>query len=200
MSEQELKLQVRDLRTGRTHQESFASEALAVAWLRARPQHSEVLGIAMAGIDAALDARLKAACRPLDAAERALRDRAQAAADAARQQRLADLRQRELAALEQHHRALAEADPERPLELRYRFDRGLSLVDSADPRPITAAAREAVAAWIAERHEWLQSRRQVIGEATLSVWPGPLPAGTTARVVSGSFIPVTAPEDDEDDC
>lgn len=200
MSKLELKLQVRDLRTGKTYKESFASEALAVAWLGARPQHSEVLGIAMAGIDAALDARLRAACRPLDGAERALRDRAQAAADAARQQHLAELRQRELLALEQHRKALAEADPDRPLELRYRFDRGLSLSDSADPREITAAARAAVAAWIAERHAWLRSRRQVIGEATLTVWPGPLPAGTTERVVSGSFIPVTAPADDEDDC
>jgi hypothetical protein len=195
-----VKLQVRDLRTGRTHQESFATEALAIAWLQARPRHSEVLGIAMAGIDAALDARLRAACRPLSAAERVLRDQVQAAADAARQQHLAELQQRELAALDQHRQALAEADPDRPLELRYRFDRGLSLSDSADPREISAAARAAVAAWIAERHEWLQSRRQVIGEATLTVWPGPLPAGTTERVVSGSFIPVTAPADDEDDC
>jgi len=176
MSEHEqIKLQVRDLLTGKTHQETFGSEALAIAWLQARPPHCEVLGIAMATIDAALNDRLKTACRPLDAAERAIRTQAATAADAARLQQLAEQRQREQAALAEHRRALAEADPDRPMELRYRFDRGLSLIDSADPRDITAQAREAVAAWVAERHEWLQSRRQVIGEATLTVWPGPLP-------------------------
>ncbi len=45
---------------------------------------------------------------------------------------------------------------------------------------------------MAERQEWVKSRGQIVGEATVTVWPAEMPEGTTERVQSGTFVPVTA--------
>ena len=56
----------------------------------------------------------------------------------------------------------------------------------------TEEAKAAVRAWVEERMEWVASRGQTIGEAKVTVYPGPVPA-KKERVVQGTFIPVTAP-------
>jgi hypothetical protein len=55
-------------------------------------------------------------------------------------------------------------------------------------------ARDAVLAWIAERNEWVAARGQTVGECTVKVWPGKMPAKEDERVKEGRFVPVTADE------
>jgi hypothetical protein len=81
------------------------------------------------------------------------------------------------------------------MDVHWRYDTGMKLQDPADPREITAEARDAVMAWIRERDEWVANRGQVVGDAKVTVWPGPIPASDNGeRVKRGSFIPVTAPK------
>ena len=174
-------LKLQDLATGDRSFEEFEDEAATLAWLRQRPHMVDVLGVVFEGLSPEQNNRLKAAKRPLDEAERA--------AEAARA-----LREKETEAARAAHReALKTADPNRPMEVRYLYNAPLSLTDSMDPRPISDEAREAVLAWVAERNEWVEGRGQIVGEAKVTVWPGPIPKKGADRVQGGSFIPVTAP-------
>jgi hypothetical protein len=96
-----------------------------------------------------------------------------------------------------HREKLKNADPNRPMELRYRYDSGIAPVDPEDTRPISDELREAVLAWVNERTEWVAERGQIVGEAKLMVWPGTLPKPGASRVQGGSFIPLTAPAKSE---
>jgi hypothetical protein len=79
------------------------------------------------------------------------------------------------------------------MELRYRFNRAdLENTDALDERALTEDAKRAVLAWVHERSEWVAGRGQIVGEAKVTVYPGPVPA-KAERVVSGSFVPVSAP-------
>jgi hypothetical protein len=186
-------LKLQDLTKGETSFKEFDDEEAALAFLRARPPMVDVLGVVFDGLSAEQNARLKAAKRPLDPEERAaeerLADAAEQAAEAARA-----LRERETEAARAAHReAMKTADPNRPMEVRYLYNAPLSLTDAMDPRSITDEAREAVLAWVAERNEWVEGRGQIVGEAKVTVWPGPIPKKGAERVQGGSFIPVTAP-------
>jgi hypothetical protein len=90
-----------------------------------------------------------------------------------------------------HQEELKTADPERLMEVRWRFDRDMVLTDPHDPRPIPDEARAAILAWIAERNEWVAGRGQTVGECTVKVWPGKLPAKDSERVKEGKFVPVS---------
>jgi hypothetical protein len=186
-------LKLKDLKSGETSFGEFEDEEATLAFLKERPRFTDVLGVAFGGLTTEENARLKAAMRPLDdeerAAEKALVEVEAKAADVARAAR----RKEEEAARAVHRESLKNADPNRPMGVRYRYDTGLDLVDADDPREITAEAREAVLAWVAERNEWVESRNQIVGEAKVIVWPGPLPRPGADRVQSGTFVPVTAP-------
>jgi len=52
-------------------------------------------------------------------------------------------------------------------------------------------------AWISGRNDWVAGRGQIVGEATVKVFPGKLPAGQDERVKEGRFFPCTAPHPDE---
>lgn len=186
-------LKLKDLKQGGTALREFEDEADTLAFLKARPRFTDVLGVASGGLTSEENARLKAAMLPLDdeerAAEQALAEVEAKAADVARAAR----RKEEEAARAAHRESLKHADPNRPMGVRYRYDTGLDLVDADDPREITPEAREAVLAWVAERNEWVESRNQVVGEAKVNVWPGPLPKPGVDRVQGGTFVPVTAP-------
>jgi hypothetical protein len=188
-----LTLKLRDLVKGAPSFREFESEDAAIAFLKDRPKLTEVLGVVFEGVTPEQNARLKAAMRPLDdeerAAEQRLADAAEQAAEAARAKQAKEA----AAALAAHREAMKKADPNRPLEVRYNYATGISKVDAEDPREITEEMNAAVMAWVAERNEWVESRNQVVGEAKLSVWPGPLPKPGADRVQAGSFIPVTAP-------
>jgi hypothetical protein len=192
MSKIMLKLQ--DLTTGNTSVREFDDEAATLAFLRERPRFTDVLGVVFEGLSKEQNARLRAAMRPLDdeeiAAETKIAEAAEKAAEAERAKRAKDAE----AAKAAHREALKTADPDRPMEVRYRFGAGLSLVDPEDPRPINQEVEKALLEWVAERNEWVHDRGQIVGEAKVVLRPGALKAGQS-RVVSGSFIPVTAPDE-----
>jgi hypothetical protein len=186
-------LKLQNLAKGETTFKEFDDEEGVLAYLRARPPMMDVLGVVFEGLTAEQNARLKAAKRPLDADEQAAEQRLVAAAERAAEAARA-LRDKETAAARAAHReALKNADPNRPMEVRYLYNAPLALVDVEDQRPITDEARAAVLAWVAERTEWVDSRGQIVGEAKVTVWPGPIPKAGADRVQGGSFIPVTAP-------
>jgi hypothetical protein len=187
-------LKLKDLTTGNTSFKELPDEESALGYLRERPSMTDVLGVVFDGLTSEQNARLKAAMRPLDEAEKAaearLTEAAERAADAAREKRAKE----EEVARAAHAAAMKNADPKRAMEVRYRYDGSITAVDPADTRPITDEMREAIMAWVAERNEWVESRNQVVGEAKMTVWPAALPKPGADRVQSGSFVPVTAPE------
>ncbi|NUQ74703.1 MAG: hypothetical protein HUU21_14205 [Polyangiaceae bacterium] len=186
-------LKLENLKSGDASFREFDNEEATLAFLRERPRFTDVLGVVFEGLTPEQNARLKGAMRPLDdeekAAEEALeKKRAQAAELVAVERRKAEEAQRSA-----HREALKNADPNRPMEIRYLHGKDLSLVDHDDPREIPDEARAAVMAWVAEREEWVADRGQIVAEAKVTVWPGKLPKPTSDRVQGGTFIPVTAP-------
>jgi len=186
-------LKLQDLQKGETSFREFDSEEETLAFLRERPRFTDVLGVVFEGLSPEQNARLKAANRPLDAEELAAEAKIKEAADKAAELTAVKRRLEEEAAIAAHRSALKNADPNRAMELRYRYDTGVAAIDPADQREITEEMRAAVAAWVAERNEWVESRGQVVGEAKLTVWPGTLPKPESDRVHGGSFIPIAAP-------
>ena len=186
-------LRLRDLQSGESAVHELPSVDEAIAWLVVRPSMTEVVGVVFEGLSREENDRMRAAVRPLDEAERARAAALEAAADAEREKRAEALAReaevQRLAALD----AAKNADPHRPMELRYRFDReDLENTDPHDERAVTDDAKSAVLAWVTERTEWVAGRGQTVGEAKVTVYPGPVPP-KAERVVGGSFVPVTAP-------
>ncbi len=186
-------LKLQDLQNGVASFREFEDEPEAMAFLRERPRFTDVLGVVFEGLTKEQNARLREAMRPLDEeekkAEAVLAEIARKAVEEA-----AEARQREEeAAIAAHRAAMKTADPNRVMEVRYRFDTGITLLDPTDPREVTEEARAAILEWVTERNTWVEDRGQVVGDAKLSVWPGTLPKAGMARVQGGSFIPVSAP-------
>lgn len=186
-------LKLRDLGDGEGRTQEHESIEAAIGWLEKRPQFVEVLGVVFEGITREENDRMKQAMRPLDDAEK---ERVRALDEKSNKEReeRAEARRKAAEADAQRLRDEAKtASPTRPMELRYRFDEPeLAKTDSLDEREITEEAKAAVRAWVEERMEWVASRGQTIGEAKVTVYPGPVPA-KKERVVQGTFIPVTAP-------
>jgi hypothetical protein len=190
---QKITLKLQELSRGELSFKEFDDEAAVTAFLRARPHMVDVLGVVFEGLSAEQNARLKAAKRPLDDDEKAA-DQRLAATAAKLAEAARALRDKETEAARAAHReALKTADPNRPMEVRYLYNAPLSLTDGEDPRPISDEARAAVLAWVAERNEWVEGRGQIVGEAKVTVWPGPIPKKGADRVQGGTFIPVTGP-------
>ncbi|MCA9621146.1 MAG: hypothetical protein KC731_19125 [Myxococcales bacterium] len=185
-------LQTRDLKTGSTAPKAFDSLEDCKAWLAARPQYTEVLGIASHHVPAEVSDELKALRRPLDAEEQKLADDLDAAMQAARDRAAAQRRREEEAAAERHRQSMENADPGRPLTLRYLYNRGVVVADNADKRVPSQDVLAAIKEWVEERNTWVESRNQVVGDATITVHPGDLAEGQE-RIISGTFIPVSAP-------
>ncbi len=188
-------LQIRHLKTGETSQQKFASREEAEAWLKNRPRFVDVLGVASHHIDRDVSLALRALKRPLDDEEKALGASQDKAREEALRRQAEEQRKATAAAADKHRAAMADADPNREMDIRWRFDSGMSPADGADPRAISDEVRAAVEAWIAERNEWVKGRGQVVGEAGVKVWPAVVPEGAQ-RIISGTFVPVTAPSDD----
>jgi hypothetical protein len=192
-----LDLNTRNLQTGEREQKVFESEDAAFEFLKNRPKFWEVLGVASHDVPPELNRKLRDAMRPLDPEEKLLEQQLEAAMVQVERER-AEKRSKEAAAqAEKHRKEMATADPNRPMKLRYRFNDDLCLADPSDPRTITDEGRAAIMAWVEERTEWVKDRGQIIGDATVTVYPGPLPDGVSERVESGTFIPVTGPAEDD---
>ena len=189
-----LDLQIRDLQSGDRSQKVFESVEEAEAWLKDRPKFTEVLGVASHNVPREVNDALRACRRPLDEEEKLLARQLDQALDDQMREAAEARRKKEIAEAEKHRKDMASADPNRPMELRYVFNRGVANATAADPRDPTEEALAAVMAWVEERNEWVQGRGQVVGDAKLQVWPGPIPEGKgDERIISGTFIPVTAP-------
>ena len=189
-------LQVRDLHDGSPSQQPFDTLEGATAWLKERPRFKSVIGVANADIDPEIDNQLRAALRPLDEEEQA----AERLIDEKLKQ---ELMRRNQAMMQMQQQALAReaakpknTDPNRIMMLRWTYKSELAIVEPGDERSIPEEAREAAMAWIAERNTWVEDRGQMVGDASLQVWPGPIPEGSFDRVEYGTFIPVTAPKAD----
>lgn len=187
-------LRLEDLKKGDTSFREFDSEEAVIAFLRERPQFTDVLGVVFEGLTPEQNERLKAAMRPLDDEERAANKALENTKARAREAASEERRKKEEAAAAAHRDAMKNADPNRSMEVRYQEGQELALTDPSDPREIPAEAREAVMAWVAERNEWVADRGQVVAEAKVTVWPGTLPKKGMDRVQGGTFIPITAPK------
>lgn len=183
-----IELRIRNLQSGEAGIASFDDEKAAEVWLRARPRFVVVLG-EVEKLDHELLSRLRGAMRPLDSEERAIEEKAQTDLMAAARARAEADRKR----FEQDRVDAKDADPHRPMEIRWTYDGGMSLADATDGRAITDDARAAVLGWVAERDDWVRDRGQMVGDATLRVYPGNVPKGEE-RVISGRFVPVTREE------
>ncbi len=188
-----LDLYTRDLQTGAREQKPFESEDEALEFLQNRPKFLEVLGVATDEVPHDVNQRLRSAMRPLDEEEKLLERQLQQATDDLLRERAKERAEKEAAEAVKLHKEAADADPNRPMEVRYRYNAELASADQLDTRTISDEAREAVNAWVAERNTWVESRGQVVGEAKLTVHAGPLPEGVSERVVMGTFVPVSAP-------
>jgi hypothetical protein len=195
MTTLKIDLRVRDLKKKEEGMVSFEGEDAARAWLEARPRFVEVLGLASWGLPAELSTRLKSAMRPLDDDERLIVREIDLEAEKERLERDKEKRAKDAADQEAHRQAMKNADPNRPMEIHWTYDHGMSLTDAADTRPINDDVRAAVLAWVEERNGWVRGRGQIVGEANLTVWPGKIPASDDGeRVKQGTFFPCTAPE------
>jgi hypothetical protein len=188
-----IELRIRNLKTREIGVVAFQTDAEALLWLKARPAMVEVMGMAgQSAVPQEVQDRLRAAMRPLDADEHIAEKEMKLLADKEDLERAKAAQAKEAAASQKHKEDMATADPERLMEVHWRFDKGMSMADAHDPRTITDAAKEAVLAWIAERNEWVAGRGQCVGECTVKVWPAKIPAGQSERVKEGRFFPVTA--------
>jgi hypothetical protein len=185
-------LKLQDLAKGDLSFKEFDDEEATVAFLKERPRFTDVLGVVFEGLTREQNERLRHSMRPLDDEERAAEAKLKVAADKAKEEAEARRLLEEEAAHAAHRNALRNADPNRLMDVRYRYDTGIALMDPADARVIPPEALAAIEAWVAERNEWVESRGQVVGEAKMQVWPGPLPQPGADRVHVGSFVPVAA--------
>jgi hypothetical protein len=187
-----LDLQTRDLTTGDRGPKAFTSEEEALAWLKERPKNIDVLGVASHHVPKDVGNQLKAAMRPLDEAERALVSKLDEAEVAAIRKQAEARRDADQLAAAARAKEMVNADPNREMNLRWTYNVDLRITEAGDTREISDEVKAVVDAWIAERQEWVEGRGQMVGDATIQVWPAELPDGTTERIIMGTFIPVTA--------
>jgi hypothetical protein len=190
-----IQLRIRNLQTRETGVAAFEGEPEAALWLKERPRFVDVIGVAgQTPVPTEVQNRLRAIMRPLDADEQIAEREFELAAEKEQLERAKEALKKQADEKAKHAESMRSADPDRLMEVSWRFDKDMHLTDPADPRTITDAAREAVLAWIAERNEWVAGRGQTVGECTVKVWPGKMPSKDSERVKEGRFVPVSAEE------
>ena len=189
----DFEVKVRNLKTGETLIASMADAQQCCDWLAERPRFMEIITV-LSDISPADSHRLKDAMRPYDEEELALKREYDEKAQAVLNERYqAELAQIESAKSEPED---PNADPDRPLSVKYEVDDGFEVVD--DSRELTDVAREACVAWVAERNSWVKAKGQIVGEAHLEVYPGPVPGGDESdRVLAGGRFFVRLAEGSE---
>lgn len=183
-------LRVRDLHTEETTDIELADEAAAHAWLVARPRMKEVLGVPTEGVPMDVSHALKAAMRPLDPDEHEAVERLDLARKQENERRSLERKIAAERADAEEAKRLATADPNRPMKLRWTYKGELSVL-GGDTRPVSDEVLAAVKAWLEERNTWIEGRGQMIGEATLEVYPAVIPKGQERVLEGGRFVPVT---------
>lgn len=188
-------LRLRNLDTAELLIATFECEEDCAIWLADRPPGMEVLGLLVPGAepDPELHARLKAVVRPMDPAERATMQRLDEADARARAERWAAEARASKQDEETQREAMRTADPKRPMQVSWTAATGYTLVEPMDERVIPDVVKEAVAAWVREREEWVRDRDQVIVEAVVTAWPAEVPAGQDRIQRGGRFVPAARP-------
>lgn len=186
-------LRLRNLETAELLIASFENEVDAAMWLRDRPSMMEVLGVIAQTDDPALHLALRRAVRPLDDEERAVVKRFDEESERVWAAREAEEARRAEEEAEAHREEMRNADPNRLMQVSWSLEDGLHAVDPADEREVCAEARAAILDWVKERDEWVADRGLVVGEATLTVYPGVLPAGASRVQPGGRFTPAAPP-------
>jgi hypothetical protein len=143
----------------------FESVADAKTWLAERPQFVRVLRVEEPELPHEIEAELHDAMRPLDDEELDKISEIQRNLQQLHSVELRDLQARS----EKEAAYVASTDPDRPFRVRYEKNRALEHADAGDDRPIPDAIRRAVEAWVERRNQWMHSRRQHVGAATLSI-------------------------------
>lgn len=186
-------LRLRNLETTELLIASFESEVDAALWLRERPRMMEVLGVIAQSSDPALHNALRRALRPLDDDEAEIVQRLDEEAERAYAQRQEEEARRAEEERLAHIEEMRTADPARPMQVRWSLTDGFAPMDPVDAREINADVQSAILAWVRERDTWVADRGQVVGEATLTVWPLAVPPGEERVQRGGRFSPVPAP-------
>lgn len=186
-------LRLRDLESAELLIASFESEEDAATWLRERPPMMEVIGLIAESSDPAVHVMLRGAARPLDPDEAEIVGRMDAADAVARAAREEEHARRAAAEAEAHREEMRSADPDRPMQVAWGLTEGFAMMDPADEREITQAAKDAVLEWVRERDGWVADREQVVSEAALTVWPAAVPQGQSRVQPGGKFIPAARP-------
>lgn len=185
-----IEMKVRKIKTGETLVATLESFEDTLTWLEQRPEYMEVLGVLSEDLSTEQHQQLKEAMRPYTEEERRAieaADRAVSEAIAERVRQEAEMAKQRMA---EHEKAMENADPNRPMVLRWHHEEGLSLSDNFDTREIPQVVRDAVDAWIAERTSWVHDRGKMIVEATITAYPGPIPSGLESdRIIpGGNFV------------
>jgi hypothetical protein len=186
-------LRLRNLETTELLIASFDSEVDAALWLRERPRMMEVLGVIAQSSDPAMHNALRRALRPLDDDEAEIVQRLDEESERAYAQRQEDEARRADEERLAHIEEMRTADPARPMQVRWSLTDGFAPMDPVDAREINADVQSAVLAWVRERDTWVADRGQVVGEATLTVWPLAVPSGEERVQRGGRFSPMPAP-------
>jgi hypothetical protein len=183
-------IKVRNLETDETLIATLDKYEDALVWLSERPHLMEVLTV-ISDVSPKQMRELKEAMRPYDEEEqKAIQSRAKELVDAVRKVR----ENEEARAAAEEARAKMDAknaDPNRPMKVRWSIDGGCVVNDAFDDRGITAAASAAVLAWVKERNGWVAERGQIVAEAELEVYPNDVPSGDESKRVlgGGRFTP-----------
>ena len=177
-------LNLRDLKSGERMLAEFTTLDACVEWLRDRPQFVDVLGPTDEHLSREVDQMLREALRPLDDEEQQLivegnRRRLQelTAADA---QRRAD-------AEEDAAQAMASLGPDDIMRVVWERGQGVTNAEPLDERSVPAVVVEAVTEWVAERDSWVSGRGERLRAASLTVWPGEVPARSERVQPGGQF-------------
>lgn len=190
----EFQIKVRNLETEETLIATLDSYEDALTWLEERPQYIEVITV-ISDVSPKQLGDLRAAMRPYDDDEKALiASHAAQLAEAVRRSREAD--EARAAADEKLAREAAKnADPNRPMKVRWTIDEGFASNDPFDDRPINDVVQAAVIAWVQERNGWVSDRGQFVAEAEVEVYPADVPGGDESERVlrGGKFVPRLRP-------
>lgn len=181
-------IKVRDLETDETLIATLDSYEDALIFLEDRPNRMEIVTV-LSDVSPKQMRELKAAMRPYSDEEQALiAERAKLLAEAVQRARE---KEEALAAAEEARarEAAKNADPARPMKIKWSLEEGCTSNDPFDPRPIPEVVEEAVAAWIEERNGWVADRGQVVAEAELEVYPLDVPEGAQRVLRGGTFVP-----------
>lgn len=184
-------MKVRQMKSGQTLVATLDSFEDAVAWLKQRPDFTEVLGVLSENLSPKQRETMRDSMRPYTEEERTFQAELRAADDRRVMEQMAkEQAQWEQRAKEEMERQLT-ADPNRPMSIRWHRDEGYSAGDANDPREITAEAKAAIQAWVAERNTWVADRGKEVIEAHVDVYLAEVPSGSEDdRVIGGQFFPV----------